>query len=69
MNIILIPIFNDWKSLNYLLNQINESINQNTPTKILIINDCSTQKINITKKSFHRIEEIKHLIESGNIVS
>ena len=69
MNIILIPIFNDWKSLNYLLNQINESINQNTPTKILIINDCSTQKINITKKSFRRIEEIKVLTLSQNLGS
>ena len=69
MNIILIPIFNDWKSLNYLLNQINKSIDQNTPTKILIIDDCSTQKINIDKKNFPRIEEIKVLTLNQNIGS
>jgi hypothetical protein len=69
MNIILIPIFNDWKSLNYLLNQINKSIDQNTPTKILIIDDCSTQKINIDKKIFPRIEEIKVLTLNQNIGS
>mgnify|MGYP006101147589 CR=1 FL=1 len=69
MNIILIPIFNDWKSLNYLLNQINKSIDQNTPTKILIIDDCSTQKINIDKKNFPRIEEIKVLTLNQNLGS
>ena len=47
---ILIPVYNDWKSLNRLLIQINKKVKKNNLTKILIINDNSSQKINIQKK-------------------
>ena len=43
---ILIPIFNDWMSLEKLLNEINENIKNITKAKFdcVIINDCSSIK-------------------------
>jgi len=69
MNIILIPVYNDWKSLNYLLFQINEKISSKNLTKILIINDNSTQKINIERKKLNKIKEIKILTLKQNLGS
>ena len=42
--IILIPVFNDWESLNKLLNEINENIEnyKNISFECLVINDAST---------------------------
>ncbi len=42
--IILIPVFNDWESLNKLLKEIDENINEfkNYDFKSIIINDAST---------------------------
>ena len=44
--IILIPIYNDWESLEKLLNEINSSIEniKNTQFDCVIIDDCSTIK-------------------------
>jgi len=69
MNIILIPIFNDWKSLNQLLFQINENADQNDITQILIINDCSTKEIDIDKTHLGKIEKIKILTLKQNLGS
>ena len=43
---ILIPVYNDWESLNKLLNNINDKIKSflNTEFKCVIINDSSTIK-------------------------
>ena len=48
-NIILIPVYNDWKSVNLLLFQINNYANKVKKLQILIVNDASTQKINLKK--------------------
>jgi hypothetical protein len=42
--IILIPVFNDWKSLTKLINEVNESIKdyKNIDFECLIVNDAST---------------------------
>jgi hypothetical protein len=69
MNIILIPVYNDWKSLNRLLIQINKKVKKNNLTKILIINDNSSQKINIQKKKLSKIEQIKILTLKQNLGS
>ena len=69
MNIILIPIFNDWKSLNQLLFQINENADQNDITQILIINDCSTKEIDIDRTHLGKIEKIKILTLKQNLGS
>ena len=50
--IILIPVFNDWKSLKKLLNEINKNIKsiKDFYFECLIINDASTEKKPIFKK-------------------
>ena len=42
--IILIPVYNDWESLNKLLNEINENIKSFSENNFecLIVNDAST---------------------------
>ena len=68
-NIILIPVYNDWKSLNKLLYEINKTVDNFNLTKILIVNDCSTQEIFINRVKFDRIKEIKILTLSQNLGS
>jgi len=42
---IILPVYNDWKSLNVLISRIRNSLkNSKNIYKILIINDCSTEK-------------------------
>ena len=53
--IILIPVFNDWDSLNKLISEINQNIKdiQNTKFKCLIVNDASTiPRVKILKPKF-----------------
>ena len=58
--IILIPVYNDWKSLNKLLQEINESIKffNDINFECLIVNDASTiQPPNLNKPSnFYSLE-------------
>lgn len=68
-NIILIPIYNDWKSLNLLLNQINEQIIKIGHTQIVIVNDASTQKPVLKKNNFKKIKKIKILNLNTNLGS
>jgi glycosyltransferase involved in cell wall biosynthesis len=57
---ILIPVYNDWNSLEKLLNNINDNINniQNVKFNCIIVNDCSTIK-NPGIKTPHNFEYIK----------
>ena len=50
--IILIPVYNDWESLNKLLNEINGSLEslKNFEFSCVIINDCSSVKQTIISK-------------------
>lgn len=60
---ILIPVFNDWESLLTLLNNIHTlKISNLANLKFLIIDDCSTEKLNkkIEFDSFQDIEIIKN---------
>lgn len=60
-NIILLPVYNDWKSLNLLLKKINLKFTKAKYLEILIINDCSTKQPNIKRKSLKKIKKIKIL--------
>ena len=52
-NIILIPIYNDWKSLDLLLKKIDlELKKKNYNSEILIINDASTIKKKLLLKVY-----------------
>ena len=70
-NIIIIPIYNDWKSLNKLLFQLNENLknNKNFETEILIINDYSSEKINIKKDNLSSIKKISIINLNKNLGS
>ena len=68
-HIILIPVYNDWKSLNLLLSEINKELDNKNNVKILIVNDYSTQKVDIKKNNFSKIKEIKILTLNQNLGS
>jgi len=67
--IILIPLFNDWKSVSRLLNEIDlQTNNWNTEISILIVNDASTEKRFGLEFKFKKIKSIKILNMKKNSV-
>ena len=52
--IILIPVYNDWKSVFKLIENIDLQIN-NEIIDILIINDASTENSNGNQKKYSKI--------------
>ena len=59
---ILIPVYNDWKSLSKLLDEINDlSIAPDFQISIIIINDASNHDRMDEKKVFENIQSIKVL--------
>lgn len=55
---ILLPVFNDWESLNYLLKDLEKVKNNNKTNlsiEVTVIDDCSSiyQKINEKLLDFH----------------
>ena len=70
-HVILIPVYNDWKSLNKLLYEISQSFkNDNSfSTEILIVNDKSTEKINIDNKNFTNLKKIEVINLKKNLGS
>ena len=51
--IILIPVYNDWKSVFKLIENIDLQIN-NEAIDILIINDASTENFNSNQKKYFK---------------
>ena len=70
-HIILVPVYNDWKSLNKLLTNLNKVFkNTNDYTnEVLIINDHSTDKINIKKNNLSYIKKITVITLKKNLGS
>ena len=67
--IILIPLFNDWKSVSKLLNEIDlQTNNWNASVSILIVNDASTEKRSGIEFNFKKIESVKILNMKKNRV-
>jgi hypothetical protein len=69
MHIIVIPVYNDWKSLNKLLHEINSKCNTKELIKILIVDDFSNRKSLINLKGLNKIKEIKILKLTENLGS
>ena len=67
--IILIPLYNDWKSVSKLLDEIEEQTNSwEAEVSVVIVNDASTeQRINFNSK-FKKIKFIKILNMKENRV-
>ena len=67
--IILIPLFNDWKSVSRLLNEIDlQTNNWNASVSILIVNDASTEERSGIEFNFRKIESVKILNMKKNRV-
>ena len=67
--IILIPLFNDWKSVSILLNKIDLQVNNwNSEISILIVNDASTEKRSGIEFNFKKIKSVKILNMKKNTV-
>jgi len=67
--IILIPLFNDWKSVSKLLNEIDLQVKSwNSEVSILIVNDASTEKRFGLDFNFKKIKSVKILNMKKNTV-
>ena len=65
---ILIPLYNDWKSLIKLLEKINQQISGiNNNFSVIIVNDGSVEKIPDTFPNYSKINSIKVLNLKNNI--
>src|SRR5210317_585969 len=64
--IILIPVYDDWKSVFKLIDNINLQIN-NEIVDILIVNDASIESFDNNQKQFSKINSVKiiNLIKNG----
>ena len=69
-HIIVIPVYNDWKSLKKLLYNLNKCFAKiKKKSEILIINDNSSQKSNLSKVKFNFLKKIKILTLKKNVGS
>ena len=67
--IILIPLFNDWKSVSRLLDEIDLEIsNWNAEVSIILVNDASTEKRSDLKTNYKKIQSVKILNMKKNRV-
>ena len=67
--IILIPLYNDWKSVSKLLNEIDQKINNwEAEVSIIIVNDASTEERSELKSNYQKIKIVKILNMKKNTV-
>ena len=67
--IILIPLYNDWKSASKLLKEIDlQTSSWNVDLSVVIINDASTEKISSLESKFKKIKSVKILNMKENRV-
>jgi len=67
--IILIPLYNDWKSVSKLLNEIDLQIkNWDFDVSVLIINDASTEERSSLELNYKKIKSVKILNMKKNRV-
>ena len=67
--IILIPLFNDWKSVSKLLNEIDlQTNNWEAEVSVIIVNDASTEERSGLEFNFKKIKSLKILNMKENRV-
>ena len=67
--IIVLPLYNDWKSANKLLGNINKIFLKKSNINIIIVDDYSSEKINIDIKKYLNIKRIHVLSLNQNVGS
>lgn len=66
---ILIPLYNDWKSVSKLLNEIDlQVLNWDAEVSVIIVNDASTENRSDLKFNFKKIQSVKILNMKENTV-
>ena len=59
---ILIPLYNDWKSVSKLLNEIDTQTNNwNAEVSVIIVNDASTEEKSNLYSNYKKIKSVKIL--------
>ena len=67
--IILTPLYNDWKSVSKLLNEIDLQVNNwNAEVSVIIVNDASTEKKSGLNSNYKKIKSVKILNMKENRV-
>ena len=67
--IILIPLYNDWRSVSKLLNEIDSQINNwNAEVSVIIVNDASTEKRSGLETGYKKIRSVKIINMKKNTV-
>jgi hypothetical protein len=67
--IILIPLYNDWKSVSKLLMEIDEIVdNWNAEVSVIIVNDASTEEKSGLNLKYKKIQSVKILNMKENRV-
>ena len=67
--IILIPLYNDWKSVSKLLMKIDEIVNNwNAEVSVIIVNDASTEEKSGLDLKYKKIQSVKILNMKKNRV-
>ena len=69
--LILTPVYNDWQNLHELLDQINRIFTENIKDNfnLVVVDDNSTEKIDINNFKFSKIKKIKLIKLSKNVGS
>ena len=66
---ILIPLYNDWKSVSKLLNEIDvQTNNWNAEVSVIIVNDASTEEKSDLYSNYKKIKSVKILNMKENRV-
>ena len=66
---ILIPLYNDWKSVSKLLNEIDiQTNNWNAEVSVIIVNDASTEEKSNLYSNYKKIKSVKILNMKRNRV-
>ena len=66
---ILIPLYNDWKSVSKLLNEIDTQTNNwNAEVSVIIVNDASTEEKSDLYSNYKKIKSVKILNMKENRV-
>tara|TARA_X000000950_G_scaffold272790_1_gene355810 strand:+ start:3557 stop:4414 length:858 start_codon:yes stop_codon:yes gene_type:complete len=70
-HIVVIPVYNDWRSLNKLISKLNSVLikDKKIRNEILIINDNSTKEVKINSKNLKSIKKIKVIYLKKNLGS